>query len=196
MDSLQFIAKSNSLLKSKFFDARLNKLENDKVVLITCHRRENQGKGLQNIIEEILKIANKFNNYKFVWVLHPNPNVKTVVLESKLSQISNCIITSPLDYIELVKLMRYSKFIITDSGGIQEEAPSFRKPIVILRETTERPEGVKLGMARLCGTNVNKIYKAALWANEYGFKLKNNPYGNGNAAQKIVAILKKEALKK
>ncbi|MCX6210323.1 MAG: UDP-N-acetylglucosamine 2-epimerase (non-hydrolyzing) [Bacteroidetes bacterium] len=196
VDSLQFIVKSNSLIKRKFADARLNNLENDKVVLITCHRRENQGKGLQNIIEAVLKIANKFNNYKFVWVLHPNPNVKTIVLQSKLSQTSNCIITSPLDYIELIKLMRYSKFIITDSGGIQEEAPSFCKPIVVLRETTERPEGVELGMAKLCGTNINKIYKAALWANEYKFSLKNNPYGNGNASQKIVAILKKEAIKK
>ncbi len=191
VDSLEYIVNQKKFQSKKVSLPTLQKLEKNKTILITCHRRENQGENLEKIILAIKKLTTIYNKYTFVWSLHPNPNVKDVVLKSSLTDIANCLLIEPIDYIDLLKLIDLSKFIITDSGGIQEEAPSFKKPLIILRETTERPEGVDLGISKLCGTSEKKIIAAAKWADNYHFTNKQNPYGNGDAAKKIVIVIRK-----
>lgn len=195
IDTLSYINNSKVLQKHYFKNTYLNDLEENKVVIISCHRRENHGEALLNIINGVIKAAETFSNYTFIWLLHPNPNVKNIVINSAFSSKSNCLISEPLDYIELIKLMKLCKFIISDSGGIQEEAPSFAKPVVVLRDTTERPEGVELGIAKLCGSDAENIYNGCIWANSLSKSaFTQNPYGDGMASKRIVEILQKSFL--
>ena len=127
-------------------------------VLITGHRRENFGAGLESICSTLNELAVRYPDLNFIYPVHLNPNVKNIV-EGRLSGYENIHLIAPLDYISFVSLMAKARIIMTDSGGIQEEAPSFKKPLIVMRETTERPEGVKLGIARLCGTDKDKIIK-------------------------------------
>ena len=187
VDSLNFIKKSKSFAKHKFSDENLNKLVEKEFVFITCHRRENHGEGIKRIASAINKLAIKYQKLNFIWIMHPNPNVKQSLLKSELSKRANCYFSEPVDYIDLLKLIENSKCIITDSGGIQEEAPSFNKTVLVLRKTTERPESVDLGISRLCGNNENEILKGFDWAISTKLKKTKNPYGSGNAAEKIVA---------
>lgn len=191
VDAVKLITSKKTFSKSKFENPIFKKLEKGKTILITCHRRENHGSGIQSIIQSVLELSKKYKFYQFVWVLHPNPNVKNIVLSSQLIKCENVSIVNPLDYIEIIKLINLSKFIITDSGGIQEEAPSFKIPVIILRETTERPEGVNLGIAKLCGVNKRKILHAANWADNFRFTKINNPYGDGKASIRIVKVLER-----
>lgn len=170
----------------------LNKgiLLNDKLVLVTAHRRENHGERLDNILSSILSISLDFPDHQFVLPVHPNPNVKDKV-HTILGKQSNIILTSPLAYPELVSLMKVAKLVLTDSGGIQEEAPTFGVPVLVMRYETERKEGIEAGFAKLVGADKETLIKTAseiLSQDKSRTRLngKLNPYGNGKASQLIV----------
>jgi len=166
---------------------------NDKLVLCTVHRRENHGDRLNDILAAVWALSSAYPDHQFVLPVHPNPNVKDKVY-AELSGRDNIILTNPLDYPQLVCLMRYAKLILTDSGGIQEEAPSFGVPVLVMRYETERMEGVEAGFAKLVGADTKKIISSArkiLSENKTKTRLNGrlNPYGDGTAAQQIEAIL-------
>ena len=191
IDSL-FIAKNKI---NKFRPSRdLKKINFDKkIILITGHRRENFGKPIEEILKAIKELAIKYSDIEFVYPVHLNPNVKNPV-EKILSKQDNIHLINPLDYPSLVYLMNKSYLVITDSGGIQEEAPSLGKPIVVTRNTTERSEGVVAGTAILVGTNPKKLKSAVekLIKNKEFYKKMSkikSPYGDGKSSKKIKTIL-------
>jgi UDP-N-acetylglucosamine 2-epimerase (non-hydrolysing) len=164
-----------------------------KIVLVTFHRRESFGKSLLDICSAIRKIAETNKEIQIVFPVHPNPNVKIPVFDN-LSNISNIFLIEPLEYPKLIWIMNKSYFIITDSGGIQEEAPTLGKPVLVLRNVTERQEGVDSGVAQLVGTNPDLIINAAnLLLNDVKHydKIANtiNPYGTGNSCHLIYDIV-------
>jgi UDP-N-acetylglucosamine 2-epimerase (non-hydrolysing) len=165
----------------------------EKMVLITVHRRESFGKPLQNIFEAIRRLSMIYPRVHFVYPVHPNPQVRTTAYET-LSNRNNIHLIAPVDYISFVQLMNQSHFILTDSGGIQEEAPTLKKPVLILREETERPEVVAAGGAKLVGTHPQRIIleTSKLLEDPPLYERMSqirNPYGEGLAARKIVDIL-------
>lgn len=167
-----------------------------KTVLITAHRRENFGSGISNICNAIHELSKKFKNINFVYPVHLNPNIKKIV-EKELSNLHNVFLIEPLAYLEFIFLMNESSIILTDSGGVQEEAPSLNKPVLVMRDTTERPEAVEFGKVKLVGTNtdliVNEVSKLLEDASYYeSFLVNANPYGNGTASDQIVNFLKEE----
>jgi UDP-N-acetylglucosamine 2-epimerase len=166
----------------------------EDLVLVTAHRRESFGEPLERVVRAIGRLARSFPATRFVHVLHPNPNVGPVVRRN--AGLPNVELVEPLDYLALVRLMRRSRLILTDSGGIQEEAPTFRKPVLVLREKTERPEGVEAGLATLVGTDEEKIVAEASALLSDGAARRRmtgreNPYGDGLASERIAAILAK-----
>ena len=161
----------------------------DNLVLVTVHRRENHGERLQQILVAIKKIAKEFSTHQFVIPVHPNPNVKEKVYAA-LAEINNITLFPPLDYPVLVQLMQKAKLILTDSGGIQEEAPTFGTPLLVMRYETERTEGVEAGFAKLVGADENIIYEEAKKILSQSFEESRilnikNPYGDGFASKKI-----------
>ena len=197
IDSLIWVRNKliNNSLKSQFMD-RFNFLdENKKMVLITGHRRENFGLGFKNICMAIKALASQFPNVIFVYPVHLNPNVQKVVLKN-LSSLNNVFLIEPQDYEAFIFLMDQSHIILTDSGGIQEEAPSLNKPVLVMRDTTERPEGIDSGTLKLVGTSANSIinecYKLLTDQVAYDKMSKaDNPYGDGFSSDRIVNITKK-----
>ncbi|MEX5366719.1 UDP-N-acetylglucosamine 2-epimerase (non-hydrolyzing) [Acinetobacter haemolyticus] len=168
--------------------------KNKKLILVTGHRRENFGQGFLNICTALASLAKKYPDIQIVYPVHLNPNVQQPVNEL-LANIDNVFLISPQDYLPFVYLMNRSYLILTDSGGIQEEAPSLGKPVLVMRETTERPEAVEAGTVRLVGTDVNTIENAVidLLENLATYKTMSeahNPYGDGTACQKIVEYMK------
>jgi len=168
---------------------------NDKMVLITVHRRENHGDRLDNILKAIKSLTSKFKDHTFIIPVHPNPNVHKKVYDN-LSKINNVVLTDPLDYPQLVCLMKNTKLVLTDSGGIQEEAPTFGNPVLVMRYKTERMEGVKAGYAKLVGADIKKILNESsniLSKPKNATRLNgsNNPYGDGKASIRISKIIKK-----
>lgn len=164
-----------------------------KILLVTFHRRESFGESLLNICSAIRKIAEAHSELQIVFPVHPNPNVKVPVFEN-LSNISNVFLIEPLEYPKLIWIMNKSYFIVTDSGGIQEEAPTLGKPVLVLRNVTERQEGVDAGVAQLVGTNPALIISAAsLLLNDVKHynKIANtiNPYGTGESCNLIYDIV-------
>ncbi|PQQ29151.1 non-hydrolyzing UDP-N-acetylglucosamine 2-epimerase [Photorhabdus hindustanensis] len=179
-----------------------NKLKNEfqfidfskKIILITGHRRENFGKGINDICHAIKHLANEFKDIIFVYPVHLNPNIKKPA-EDILSNVINVFLISPLDYLSFIYLMSKSYLILTDSGGIQEEAPSLNIPVLVMRNNSERPEAIKSGSVKLIGSSTNKIIMGVtllLKDKKIYNNMKNstNPYGDGQAAKKIVHILK------
>ena len=170
-------------------------LQNDKkIILVTGHRRENFGEGFINICEALKEIAINNPKIDIVYPVHLNPNVQKPVNEL-LSGVNNIHLIKPLQYEEFIYLMDRSYFIITDSGGVQEEAPSLGKPVLVMRNTTERPEAVEAGTVKLVGTDKNIIAKEAqkLINDKISYEKMSkahNPYGDGKAVQKIVKFLK------
>jgi UDP-N-acetylglucosamine 2-epimerase (non-hydrolysing) len=162
------------------------------LVLITSHRRENFGLGFQSICEAVRRLAEEFSEAAFVYPVHLNPSVREPVFRL-LSGIDNVFLLEPLSYLSFVSLLDRSKFVLTDSGGIQEEAPTLNKPVLVMRNTTERPEGVEAGTAKLVGTEVEHIVTEArkLLANgdSTGSTPQVNPFGDGYASQRIVQII-------
>jgi len=162
-----------------------------KMTLITGHRRENFGEGFLKICKAIQLLSKKYTQVDFVYPVHLNPNVQKPVFEL-LQNIPNVYLLKPLEYLPFVYLMQKSHIILTDSGGIQEEAPGFRKPVLVMRDTTERQEAVEAGTVKLVGTDINMITNSfdELMTNksEYNKMVEAaNPYGDGNACSKIVS---------
>lgn len=170
---------------------------NKKIILVTGHRRENFGDGFENICKALKIIAeNNFDDVEIIYPVHLNPNVQNPV-NKFLSNQSNIKLIQPLNYEAFIWLMNKSYLIITDSGGVQEEAPSLGKPVLVMREVTERPEAVDAGTVILVGTDTQKIITEAeqLLHNANAYTLmsnKHNPYGDGFACDRIIAILKEE----
>src|SRR5215831_13029553 len=164
-----------------------------KIILITGHRRESFGKPFENICDAIATLAIRYSNVQFVYPVHLNPNVQKVVHE-KLGGYKNIFLVKPLSYPNLIWLMDKCYFVLTDSGGIQEEAPTLGKPVLVMRDVTEREEGITAGTALLVGTSKEKIIEEATRlfedANAYEQMSKAvNPYGSGDSARQIVEIL-------
>ncbi|WP_313672143.1 non-hydrolyzing UDP-N-acetylglucosamine 2-epimerase [Sphingobacterium multivorum] len=183
-------------IKSSEIDA-LRKLVDStkKLILVTGHRRENHGQGFINICEALRDIANQNQNVQIIYPVHLNPNVKGPVYEI-LSGIENIDLIEPLAYPAFVWLMSNSHLIITDSGGVQEEAPSLGKPVLVMRDTTERPEAVEAGTVILVGANKEKIInevEGLLLDNERYNEMAqlHNPYGDGKSCERIVNYIKK-----
>ena len=169
-----------------------------KIILVTGHRRENHGSGLIRICTALKDIAFNNPNIDIVYPVHLNPHVQQPVNEL-LSDIKNLYLIKPLQYEQFIYIMDKSYFIITDSGGVQEEAPSLGKPVLVMRDTTERPEAVDAGTVKLVGTDTQKIIKEAQDLIEQKRKydkmsIAHNPYGNGKACEKIVEFLKDSIL--
>ncbi len=166
----------------------------DKLVLITAHRRENHGERIDRIIDAISYLAQKYSDHTFVIPVHPNPNVKNKIHE-RLGNLTNIHLLPPLDYPYLVYLMKHAKLILTDSGGIQEEAPSFACPTLVMRYETERKEGIEAGVSKLVGADYDKILfesEKILSSSRNATRLKaQNPYGDGASAKKIEQIIRK-----
>jgi len=161
-----------------------------KIILFTGHRRENFGQGFEQIFEALSEITSKRNDLLVVYPVHPNPNVKTLA-EKYFSDSSSIRLIDPLDYGTFTWLMQQSYLIMTDSGGIQEEAPSLGKPVLVLREVTERPEAVEAGTVLIVGTDKKKIVTQTLrLIDDYNyyqqFATIINPYGDGKASERIV----------
>ncbi|HVX12036.1 MAG TPA: UDP-N-acetylglucosamine 2-epimerase (non-hydrolyzing) [Pirellulales bacterium] len=169
------------------WESRYTQLGSSRVVFITGHRRENHGKGLHDVCTAICRLSRRFPDVEFVYPVHPNPNVSDIV-HRQLAGCKSIHLLPPVSYPECVWLMDRATFIMTDSGGIQEEAPSLGKPVLVTRRSTERPEAVESGAAMLVGTDVDVIVAAGsklLDGNATPFKITVNPYGDGHAAQRI-----------
>ena len=164
------------------------------MILVTGHRRENHGEGFERICQALKEIAKSKPKVKIIYPVNLNPMVQEPV-NRYLKDLKNILLISPLSYPEFIWLMNRSKIIITDSGGVQEEAPSLGKPVLVMRENTERPEAVDAGTVILVGTNKEKIVNAALdlLDNKERFQLMSelhNPYGDGKACSRIIDFLK------
>ena len=168
-------------------------LDGEKLVLVTAHRRENFGDPLKNICKALVQIASRNPEVKIVYPVHPNPNVQSVAY-SILSNQERIHTVEPLEYQALIHLMNRSYLVLTDSGGLQEEAPALGKPVLIMRNETERQEGVEEGIARVIGTESENIVRETdLLLNdreEYSRMSRAvNPYGDGRASERIVRII-------
>lgn len=184
--------KANEIQHIEGLDSKILNGKN-RVVLITGHRRENFGEGFQNICKAIKSLADKYKDHYFIYPVHLNPNVQKPVYEI-LGNTENIILIEPQTYLPFIKLMLRSHIILTDSGGVQEEAPSLGKPVLVMRENTERPEAVYAGTVKLVGTDVEKIITEAsiLLDNpdEYNKMAQAvNPYGDGKACERIFKII-------
>lgn len=180
VDMIQYVTKKENI-----------NIEYKDFVFITAHRRENIGQPLKNIAMAVKELAEENPQTQFDWALHPNPNTRKIIMEVFENETpQNINFTEPLSYLEATRKMAKSKLIISDSGGIQEEAPSLQKRVLILREETERPEVVTCNCGILVGTDIQKIKSSFnLIYNhpeEYIFKSENNPFGDGKSAEKIV----------
>lgn len=196
IDALMDTAKKSNFDFEKYKVSRVL-----KIILLTMHRRENHGKNINDICIAVKNLVKNNHNIQFVIPVHLNPNVKDAI-RNILDGVDRVHLINSLDYGDFVGLMKASYIIMTDSGGIQEEAPSLKKPTLVLRVDTERPEAIKSGAVKLIGTNSIQIQNEVgklLADHEYYSSMTNNiknPYGNGNAAKKIVRILKNQIYKK
>ena len=186
---------SDNLIEAGYDTSRL--ASGKKLVLITGHRRENFGDGFINMCTAIKDLTRKYTDVDFVYPMHLNPNVRKPIHQvfgSDLSNLGNMFFIEPLEYLEFVYLMEKSTVVLTDSGGIQEEAPGLGKPVLVMRNTTERPEALNAGTVRLVGTDYNKIVKevSELLENPVAYIEMSkavNPYGDGKACGRIVNCL-------
>jgi UDP-N-acetylglucosamine 2-epimerase (non-hydrolysing) len=164
-----------------------------RLIVVTAHRRESFGEPLKNICTAIKRISELAEDVEIVYPVHLNPNVLKPVREY-LGNSERIHLLPPLDYVTFVELLRRSHLILTDSGGVQEEAPSLKKPVIVMREVTERPEGVTAGFVKVVGTSVNAIVESTRKLLDdptvhTRLKLIPNPYGDGNSAQRILTII-------
>jgi UDP-N-acetylglucosamine 2-epimerase (non-hydrolysing) len=197
IDSLLYVVdtiNNNKNIEDKIKESLNIDIQDKKIILLTCHRRENFGKNIVSICQAIKEIADKNQDIQIIYPVHLNPNIQKPVYEI-LSNIDNIKLIKPLDYEEFVYMMNKAYMILTDSGGVQEEAPSLGKPVLVLRENTERPEAIKAGVLKLVGTNKDNIVNSVqlLLDDEklYSTMAKaNNPYGDGKASQRVVEFMK------
>ena len=189
--------QENVLLQAGYDVTRL--VDGRKLVLITGHRRENFGQGFINMVTAIKDLTLKYPNVDFVYPMHLNPNVRNPIHEvfgEKLEYLSNIFFIEPLQYLEFVFLMEKSSIVLTDSGGIQEDAPGLGKPVLVMRDTTERPEALESGTVHLVGTNHDHIVKevSILLENPDAYEKMSkavNPYGDGKACDRIVSFFRR-----
>lgn len=203
IDALMTISGRRKAVDGRQFFKSLHKkshsafdIQHSRLILVTGHRRESFGEGFENICHALKTIAQTRKDVTIVYPVHLNPNVRKPVNEI-LKGTDNVLLIEPLEYEPFVSLMNISYLILTDSGGIQEEAPSLGKPVLVMRNTTERPEGVEAGVVRLVGTHSDSIVKnvTELLDNTdvYDRMSKTaNPYGDGRAAERIVEIISEE----
>lgn len=197
IDSLLYANKKICSFSNKISNQKLIDIfeSNAKIILVTGHRRENFGDGFLNICKALLKIAITFPEIQIIYPVHLNPNVQEPV-NKLLNEISNIQLVPPMDYHDFIFAMKKSYIILTDSGGVQEEAPSLGKPVLVMRDTTERPEAVTAGTVRLVGANENSIVEgiSEILNNDSVYKTMSkahNPYGDGLATDRILATLLK-----
>jgi len=196
IDALQFIADQPTPLKAKHLLARggLNGSGDDpKLILVTAHRRENFGEGLEQIFHGLRNLIERNKDIRIIYPVHLNPNVQDLAYRI-LGETERIFLTEPLEYGVLGHLMKASYIILTDSGGIQEEAPSLGKPVLVMRTETERPEGIQAGTAKLIGPEAGSIIRETELLLQDKNAYQNmaravNPYGDGHAAERIVKIL-------
>ena len=198
VDSLHYMQKRVKKANfSKEFLSNIHNIseiiDNKKIILVTGHRRENFGEGFENICRSIKKIANEFKEVQVIYPVHLNPNVLEPV-HRILQNSNNVSLIDPVEYSDFIKLMDISYLILTDSGGIQEEAPSFGKPVLLMRDTTERPEALNAGTVVLTGTNEENIYNLVkeLLIDKLKYESMvslENPFGDGQASKRISDIL-------
>ena len=163
-----------------------------KLIVVTAHRRESFGEGFERICEALARLARR-PDVQIVYPVHPNPNV-TEPVRRRLGGLANIVLVEPLDYVPFVDLMRRAYLLLTDSGGIQEEGPSLGKPILVMREKTERPEAVEAGTVRLVGTDVERIVAEAACLLDDPEECRrrsrvHNPYGDGQASRRIADLI-------
>ncbi|MBX3035682.1 MAG: UDP-N-acetylglucosamine 2-epimerase (non-hydrolyzing) [Anaerolineales bacterium] len=204
IDALQFVSKQEEpseitelinklgISNEKRETSKNSSLATRRLLLVTAHRRENFGAGMENICKALLELS-KEKDVQIVYPVHLNPNVQEPV-NRLLKNVENITLLPPLDYLPLVHLMKHATLILTDSGGIQEEAPAFGVPTLVLREVTERPEGVEAGTVKLVGTETSRIKEEAKRllddVAEYQKMSKAaNPYGDGHASERIIQAL-------
>jgi UDP-N-acetylglucosamine 2-epimerase (non-hydrolysing) len=193
IDALQWTAQQPVTACASAVLASLRLSHGERLVLVTAHRRENFGKPLEQIFAALLYLADRYRGrVRFVYPVHPNPNVRMVAM--RLLQHPAITLVDPLDYVSLVHIMKRSYLVLTDSGGLQEEAPSLGLPVLVLRNTTERPEAVETGVAKLVGSRRDRIVDEVTSLLDdptvySGMAEAVNPYGDGKASQRIVAAL-------
>ena len=191
IDALDYTLGKIPKDNSKFPQIDFNK----KIILVTCHRRENFGEPLDRIFNALEKIKNKYQDVEIVFPVHLNPNVREKAF-SKFADQKRVHLLEPLEYFDFVWFMKNSFLILSDSGGVQEEAPHMNVPVIVLRENTERPEGVDAGVSFLAGSDENLILKYVDefmdQKNREQFQERINPYGDGKASEKILEILKSQ----
>ena len=205
IDALQMVVErlKNDELLANEVAAKINQMGYDvqrldgsrRMVLITGHRRENFGEGFLNICHAIKNLATAYPDVDFVYPMHLNPNVRKPVLEILGDKAENVFLIEPLDYLPFVYMMQHSTLILTDSGGVQEEAPGLGKPVLVMRDTTERPEAVEAGTVLLVGTNRDKIEQGVSMLLDDADTYRRmseavNPYGDGNACERIITHFK------
>ncbi len=197
IDALLYVIeliRNNNLELPDLKKISLKHRQEKKIILITLHRRESFGERMISICKAIKILADIYPDFLFVYPVHPNPHVKDVV-SSILGNCKNIQLIEPLDYFHFVALMDCSHILLTDSGGVQEEAPTLKKPVLVLRHNTERPEGVASGCAKLIGTDPEKIieeFKLLMEDPEVyrSMIINGNPYGDGKTSKKILKIVK------
>ena len=183
-------------VKSKYHHPIFDKIGNDKMILLSAHRRENLGEPMKNMFRAIKRIVEEYNDIQVVYPVHLNPLVRQIA-DEVLGDNNKVHLIEPLEVLDFHNFLNKSHIIMTDSGGIQEEAPSLGKPVLVLRDTTERPEGVRAGNLKLAGKDEDVIYGLTkeLLTNNYKYNKMSrasNPYGDGNASKYIVdAIINK-----
>ncbi len=191
IDALFCLSDETLQKAGQFFETNDLKID-ENLVLITVHRRENHGERINRILDAIEYLVNEYSDHTFVIPVHPNPNVKDKI-HTRLSHCNNVKLLTPLDYPNLVYLMKHAKLILTDSGGIQEEAPSFGCPTLVMRYETERQEGIDAGVSKLVGADYEKIISESeeiLSKDFTSTRLKaQNPYGDGNSSKAIEQII-------
>ena len=189
IDALHWVVASGKAKAPQF-----GRDEHRRMVLITGHRRENFGDGMKHICQAINALAEQFKDMDFVYPIHLNPNIRRPVQEIINDSRSNVFLLEPLSYLEFVAMMQQSTLILTDSGGIQEEAPAFGKPVLVMRDTTERPEAIEAGTAKLVGTDkdtiINAVADLLTDSNAYtAMAHAANPFGDGHAAEHIADFI-------
>ncbi len=177
------------------FTGELSRVDfaNRRIILVTTHRRENLGEPMRNVYKALKSLVDEFPNVEVIFPVHKNPKVREVV-DAELGNLERVRLTDPLDYEPFANLMSRADLILTDSGGVQEEAPALGKPVLVLRDTTERPEAVHAGTVKLIGTDRDAVYSAAktLLTDAAAYRQMaeaRSPYGDGHAAQRIVKAL-------
>ena len=189
---IQSLIENNQEIKSQLTNQFSYLDSSKKIILVTSHRRENFGEGIEHICQALTKLAQR-EDIQFIFPVHLNPNIQKIVFEY-LKDYKNVFLIKPQDYLSFVYLMKICYLVLTDSGGLQEEAPTFGKPVLIMRDTTERPEGVAAKIAKLVGTNpdviVNETIRLLDDKDLYTqISIAQNPYGDGHAANRIVDVI-------